>query len=570
VWDTYDPRIPDGDEYKLMITATDSDDMMGQAVLSFEFTIDNPDAPALTVSYPNEEGIVMTGTGEVRWRAWDDEDDPQTLMLDLMISDDLGTNFEPLAENLDNTGSHTFDTEAYEDGDGYIIEIKVTDPLGLTNTSMTPAFTIFNNDPPSVTFVPLSGGDKVSGTVEFTWEAVDEEDAPEDMTYDLSLMYIDDGIWVKLATSQVNRGSFELDTLGLEYGDGDYQLRIVVRDSLGEYSDEAFLDFEVYNPDLPEIMNTQSPRSPLMGVAQFYYTLSDPDNGETQFLTPSFYISDDGAKWDLLSGNAANTGSFELDTSDLPDGTYQLKIRVNDPVLTDQYSEFTYPEFEINNPDAPTLTIVGFPLPGSNNTGDISLSWDGSDADGDVLRYYVYYSEASVMNWIPINEAQGITAGSFIWNTSAMESGDYILKVMARDGSKADLEAEATLQSFHIYVPVEKTGTPGGKDKDVGSSSSNDNGTLLIVVVAGLVVILLLVAMGSVILVVKRKQAPPPQQFILPPGYTLPQGVGAGPLPPPGAPPKQLPPQAPPQLPPQQPVPPPQQTYIPPPSGPQN
>ncbi|MGA1794064.1 MAG: hypothetical protein ACMUHM_08940 [Thermoplasmatota archaeon] len=560
-WDTFDPRVPDGEEYKIMIAVTDSDDMTGRSVLSFDFEINNPDEPALTVSYPSVKDVVMTGTGEVRWKAWDDEDDPLDLLIDLKLSDDLGSTYETLAEGLDNTGSYSFDTKAYEDGEEYMIEVSVADPLGLTNVSTTSAFTIFNNDPPSVSFVPLSGGSTVSGTFEFAWEAVDEEDGTEEMTYDLSIMYIDDGVWVKLASSQANRGAFEIDTLELEYGDGDYRLRIIVRDSLGEYSEEALIDFEVYNPDLPVILNTQAPRSPLTGTVQFYYTLSDPDNGETPFLSPSFYISGDGAEWDLLSGNVANTGTFELDTLDLDDGTYLLKIRVNDPVMTEQYSEFIFPEFEVNNPDAPTLTIVGYPMPGSNNTGDISLSWDGDDLDGDVLRYYIYYSEASLTNWIPLNEAQGITASSFIWNTSGMDSGDYMLKIVARDGSKADLEVEALVNSFHIYVPSEDTGKPGGDDKKVGSSGSGDDGALLILVVVGLGIILILVALGSVILVLKRKQAPPPQQFVMPPGYKLPpQGVL----------PNQLPPQMPPQLPPQQAAPSPQQMYIPPPSGPQN
>ena len=348
-----------------------------------------------------------------------------------------------------------------------------------------------------------------------------------------------------------------------------------MRDLNGEYSEEAVLDFEVYNPDMPEILNTQTPRSPLEGTVQFYYTLSDPDAGETAYLTPSFFISGDGVTWEPLGQKITNTGMFELNTIELEDGTYQLKIRVADPILTDQFTEYIYPEVEINNPDPPSVTFVGYPLPGTNNTGEISLSWDGSDPDGDTIRYYLYYSDASITSWIPITEAQGITAGSFIWNTSSMTSGDYILKLEARDGSKADLKAEVQVQSFHVHVPEADDSDGTGGDKDVTSSGSGDDNTLLILLVVGMMVIIILVALGSVAVILKGRsaQASLQQQMAVPPP---PPGTGLGPaqggaqLQPPAGQGQQLPPPSPEQLPPGGPPSKPPQNYIPPAAPPMN
>ncbi|MBN1540081.1 MAG: hypothetical protein JW939_08050 [Candidatus Thermoplasmatota archaeon] len=546
-WDTNEPRVPDGDDYRIRVVATDSDLMVGEGVLSFELVINNQDPPSLVANFPSEEGEVMTGMGEVRWRAWDDEDE-NDLMVDLRLSDDLGDEFDILAEGLENSGSYEFDTRDLPDGDGYVIEVVVTDPAGLKNQTRTPVFSIFNNDPPTVSFTSPKQDARVSGKVNIVWDALDQEDDPPELKYDLSIMYVDDAIWSKIASMEDNTGYYELDTLLLETGDGDYRSRITVRDQNGEYSEEAFLDFEVYNPDLPEILNTQSPRSPLMGTAVFQYMLNDPDAGETGFLSPGFFISDDGAIWEPLAENSPNTGAFELDTLTMDDGEYSLKIRVHDPYLTNQFTEFVYPVFEINNPDAPSVTVVGFPLPGSNNTGDISFSWQGSDADDDVLRYYLYYSETSTDIWEPVYDAQGITANSFMWNTSGLPTGDYILKIVVKDGSKADLSAEAVVQSFHIHVPAADEG-----DDDIShvGSDDDDNTTLLVIVIAGAIVILVLVILGILLLLVRGRNQPkqymmPPPGYLPGPGAQLPGSSPTGQLPG-GAQQQQLPPGVPPQ-----------------------
>ncbi|MBN1390460.1 MAG: hypothetical protein JXA22_07455 [Candidatus Thermoplasmatota archaeon] len=552
-WDTSDPRVPDGDGYKVRIVAIDSDLMVGEAVFSSEFEINNPDPPLLLVNYPNPEGEVMTGTGEVRWKAWDDEDDILDLTVDIGISDDLGAEYDILAEGLENTGSYQFDTLELSDGDRYVIEVRVTDPRGLMNTSSSSVFSIFNNDPPTVSFLSPSRDEKVGGKVNVVWEALDQEDDASDLTFDLSIMFVEEGTWTKLASVEDNTGYYELDTLQLGLSDGDHRLRIMVRDSSGEYSEEVFMDIEIYNPDLPEILNTQAPRSPLMGVVQFHYTLDDPDAGETEFLSPGFYLSGDGELWVPLDENVVNTGTFDLDTRAMDDGEYRLKIRVYDPVLTNQFTEFVYPPLEINNPDAPTVNVVGFPLPGSNNTGDLSFSWQGSDADGDILMYYLYYSEASIDAWNPIYEGQGITANSFVWNTSGLSSGDYMLKIVVKDGSKADLEAETLVQTFHIYVPANEADDDDEDSMDVGSSG-DDSTTLLILVVAGAIFILVLVIIGILLLMVRGRKPQPPQYMMPPPGQF--PGPGATPQLPdaarqvgqlPGDAPKQLPPGGPPR-----------------------
>jgi hypothetical protein len=574
MWDTLEPRVPDGEDYQFRIVATDRDGMNAEAISSFSFEINNPDAPVITILEPVETGTTMTGTGEFRWRALDDEDDPMVLDIDLWISADGGGNYDVLATKIRNTGSHTFDTTDIADGDDYVIKARVTDPRDLFVEGTSVVFSIFNNDPPVAEITYPEEGDTVSGEIEILWDSIDQEDELGDMTYDLFIMYTDDGIWSKLSTNQINRGSYDLDTTQLEFGDGDYQIRLILRDSNLEYSEPQIVEFTVYNPDLPVISNAVAPRSPLKGIAIFTYTASDPDTGETEMLTVSFLISGDGIDWTPIEEGAANTGSFELDLSGMDDGEYQLKVVVADPV-TGGRTEYVYPEFEVNNPDAPTIQLVQNPSPGERVSGDVPFSWSAQDLDGDSLKFYLYYSPEGDSSWFPIMEAQGIASSSFIWNTTTMDNGNYTFKVVVRDWSIEDLQAEAVTQAFYI-LNVKPAGDDDDTSGDVsgrGSDGGSDT-TLIIIIVAFAALIIILVLAALLVLVFRKPQQAAPTP---PPGYhQLPQGITGGQLPQ-GQVGAQLPPRAQPQLPPgaspqqQAPLPPPAPqtsttgpTYIPP------
>jgi len=548
-WDTMDPRVPDGEDYELRIDAADSDGMITGVVSSFGFEIDNPDAPVLTILQPADDGTTMTGNGEFRWRALDDEDDPISLDIDLMISSDGGETFDVLASDILNTGSHTFDTTVMKDGDDYVIKARVTDPKGLFAEDVSATFSIFNNDPPAVEITFPEEGDTVSGEVEILWNSVDEEDELEDMTYDLFIMYTDDGIWSKLSSNQINTGSYELDTTDLEFGDGDYQIRLILRDSDLEYSEAQMVEFTVYNPDLPVISNTVAPRSPIKGTALFTYTASDPDTGETGMLTVSFFLSEDGLDWTALQEGSPNTGSFELDVSGMEDGEYLLKIVVADPV-TGGLAEFVYPEFEVNNPDAPTILLVSEPSPGEKVSGEVSFSWSAQDPDGDSLKYYLYYSPEGDSSWFPIMEAQGISSSSFIWNTPGMENGNYTLKVVVRDWSLEDLQAEGVTQLFYIFN-AKPAVDDDDDDSDGISSRDSDSGsnTLLVIIVAALGALIVILVLAAVLVLLMRKpqqaaQRPPPgyQQNLPGQLQPVPGGIGQPPQGQPGLPPGGQPP----------------------------
>ncbi|MFO8051166.1 MAG: hypothetical protein R6V01_05635 [Thermoplasmatota archaeon] len=551
-WDTLDPRVPDGGGYELKIVVKDSDGLRTEVVSDMTFEINNPDPPTVSITEPTEEGTIMTGNGEVGWNTWDEEQDDSQITIDLWLSSDEGENYDVLADDVENTGLHVWDTTEIADGDTYMIKIRATDITGLYSEVETPVFEIFNNDPPAVDITFPEEGATVSGEIEITWDSIDEEDEPLEMRYELSLRFVDEGVWMKLVSDEVNSGSFTLDTEELDPGDGAYNCRVVLRDTNGEYSEPGMVSFEVMNPDAPVIFNTMGPRKPVSGTATFSYSLSDPDRGESALLAPSFYLSTDGSDWELLEENHPNTGTFELDVLEMEDREYYLKILVPDPTVQGLEAEFIYPAFEVNNPDAPVIEGVSLPSQGDNITGEVSLSWSGSDADGDMIRYFISYSPMGDPTWYPIADAQGITESSYSWNTSEMTSGQYQLRILARDDSRQSLEAEIVTDDFRVHVPEEADDDDtdgGGSGK--GTVGEEDSGLLFIVMVAGIAVILLMMIALAFLVILRRRNAAPPMKA--PPASTGQPGLPpqqAGALPPQGqvsgqrmpAPPDQSPP----------------------------
>lgn len=60
------------------------------------------------------------------------------------------------------------------------------------------------------------------------------------------------------------------------------------------------------------------------------------------------------------------------------------------------------------------------------------ISWKAHDPDGDALTYTVAYSADNGETWIPL--AIDINETSYSWDTSDLETGKYLVKVIATDG----------------------------------------------------------------------------------------------------------------------------------------
>jgi hypothetical protein len=142
----------------------------------------------------------------------------------------------------------------------------------------------------------------------------------------------------------------------------------------------------------------------------------------------------------------------------LLDWSFDLDNQTDDRYVGPPYGVFSFaiplPEvtvsidFDLDNtnldnksasPNAPTLQVLT-PNNGANLSGEVAVSWNGSDLDGDKLSYTLLYSTPQEDHVL----ISAVTDTSFMWDTSTLgPSQDGVLKVMATDGFLTT-EAEVT------------------------------------------------------------------------------------------------------------------------------
>ena len=548
-WDTMDPRVPDNTKYIIKAVATDLDDTSVEALTSFTFSIDNPDPPVAELLKPTA-GEEVSGITTIRWAISDPEVQYTDIKVTLSLSDNDGETYDiPLITGTYNNAaqSYSLDTTTYEDGDGYRLWLVAEDPSELVVEVFSGTFSIYNNDGPYGTIRSPTEEDEVGGDVEITWSSGDEEDEVDDLT--VTLQYkLAGSYWQYLLKDELNTGSFMWDSTMLD--DGVYSLKLVLTDTREATSAESLIYVTVYNPDAPILSNEQGPSGEIRGYASFSWFAEDPDPNEDELLMVWIYYAPVGGEFDLVEGGIPNTGSYRMDMTDMPDGEYSVRIEVYDRTEANLSAFHVFENLILNNPDAPTVDFLSVPAAGSNNTGDITISWEGSDQDGDQITYKLMYSLDGA-NWKLVPSASGLVDTTFVWNTSGMETGDYRLKVIATESTTSGLTDEREIDAFHIYVPpADDGGEPtGGEPIEPADTNEDDSNTALIVVVL-LVLLLLIAVMGLLgILVIKKRReaaAVPPGGLMPPPGLPpqqmqqLPGAVAGGELPP--GPQEQLPP----------------------------
>jgi len=538
-WNTFEPRVPDNDRYRVMARVTDSDEMSAEIAGAFEFEINNPDPPTLEIHTPYE-GQELSGEPTIRWTAEDNEDTQSHLTIDIWISDDGGVNYSPLASGKPNTQSYKFDSNYYPDGTEYRLKIRVTDSTERYMEAESDIFAIYNNDIPECDLVEPREDDMVSGSFEIEWYSSDQEDAPGDLTFDLYYMFSGGTYWKELAIGEPNTGSFELDTLDLEEGDGVYTIRLVVKDSRGEISDPRNVYFTVYNPDEPEIITASGPTSMVSRVASFTWYAEDPDPFETDWLKVWFLRSTDGVNWETVVDGMANTGTLSMDIQDWEDGTYKIKMVVADcqPGEYNMTTEYAFSDLIVDNNDPPTVEFVDSPDGSVEHNGTLTFSWTASDPEDNRLLYSVYYRIVGTETWSTVPGAVRISTTAFTWDLSYLEDGDYELRIVAMEDTKDSLEAEVLSTTFKVKQPEAVVDDDDDDDVLPPVQDTNDGETsvgLIIAVVAAVAVLLVIILVGAALVIMNRKKAqtqlPPPGGLPMQPAQPgLPGQVGGGEL----------------------------------------
>jgi hypothetical protein len=97
-----------------------------------------------------------------------------------------------------------------------------------------------------------------------------------------------------------------------------------------------------------------------------------------------------------------------------------------------------------NNPGA-------FPLD-EQSIAAVPIEWEGSDPNGDTLRYTLEYQQAGTNKWLPL--AKDLEVTNFEWQTRRVPDGRYIVRVVASDApsNTPDMALTSSRNSDPIVV----------------------------------------------------------------------------------------------------------------------
>jgi len=174
--------------------------------------------------------------------------------------------------------------------------------------------------------------------------------------------------------------------------------------------------------------------------------------------------------------NAIN-GTYEIsvlaweNASDNNNYSLIVNYELNDTVIAENISIADIPNspytYDVNSLNPP-LVLLHYPYGYETLNGTVIVEWSINDyEDGNNLPVFIYYSKDNGSSWSLLDEVDN--TGEYVWNTSLLPDGNYLLKVQTEDNN-GNIRSETTepilLYNFdHIPGSVpNQPDTPIGQD----------------------------------------------------------------------------------------------------------
>ena len=324
-----DPAAAPG-VYRLNLFVMSDDPFRPQVVVPV--TVDINGVPQVSILAP-QEGAVLQGPAEIRWRVDDDDE----VSVDLAYTSDGGESWTPIVQGLTGVDRLVWETESVPAGDGYRVRVTATDPEGQVGHAVSGAFAVHR--PPQATILtPEPGSILVRPQVEIRWEASDLEDG-DDVAIDLHYR-IGHGGWRRIAFNQPNTGQYTWDIRGVETS-AEVALRLSVRDQEGGLRQVVVEPLTV--TDLP--------------MADFGFEPSDNISTETDIRFVDRSSDPDGvvSAWRWSFGDGATSAQQHPTHRYARPGIYDVRLVAVDDVGAP--SAPARQTLAVGTPDAP---VVGF------------------------------------------------------------------------------------------------------------------------------------------------------------------------------------------------------------------
>jgi hypothetical protein len=326
-------KLPDGDDYMIMITATDGV-LSGSRASESCFWVFNNDNPSMELKTP-EKGQTVSGIFDITWEASDPENSSSDLVIDVMYKRGYAE-YQYIANHIANTGVCEWNTLFKDQGqyffvDGeYRIKVITYDPHGGTSEREVGPVNVYNPDKPVIVLNSPSPDQDITLGAVIEWTAADEDMEP--LTLDIS--YSKSGSDWKTITSKTLQdltysGTHTWNTASLD--DGTYTLRLILSDSIYTM-EETVSGLRIFH-DLNHkpLISLEFPEKEgeVKGDIEFRWTATDEDIGDILKIGLSY--SADSVAFVSIEEKMENDGVHTWNSKILPDGSYYFRIWATDP-----------------------------------------------------------------------------------------------------------------------------------------------------------------------------------------------------------------------------------------------
>jgi hypothetical protein len=289
------------------------------------------------------------------------------------------------------TGTDTWtadvDTSTADDG-GVYISVRATDDTGATAYAFMTV--IVDNAGPVVSIVNPTDGQIVSGIVPLIGTG-DKVDSVE--------FRLDGGTWTDASNTVV--WNYVLNTMTISEGDHLLEVR-GIRDTPAATSDIVSIDFTV-DQTVPSVVFNETDPNPASGdylrdTVTFVGTSTD-NNG----VASVDYSTNGGTVW--IPATGTTSWNFDLDTTDLVDGAYTIRVRAQD--VTGLYGSMSIP-VTLDN----TIPVIAFTAPAASSVNDGVIHFTGTVDDDNINTVEIQFGSGSF-----------IEANGSAWHLSTIDGG---------------------------------------------------------------------------------------------------------------------------------------------------
>ncbi len=423
--------LPSGSAYRLRIVARDA--YASGADQSGLLVIDPAPAPAVVLHDPSA-GQEVHGEFPVSWSVFPLGSGERSIRI--AVRGD-GADWQPVAEDLDDSGLYLWDTTTLPDGE-YDLAVRAQVDRGGEVESAPRRVVVRNEGPalPSVRLQMPQGGEVWGGLREVRWEV---QGGSAELSANLQVSADGGWNWDSLSEVDARAGTWLWDTASLPDGDR-YLLQLEILDEDVRVADRSAGAFRLANAqNTPPEAWFRSPNAE-GAFADGSSARWQAEDADGDAVAVALDLSEDGGQsWRTLAGDLPATGEYPL--PDLAAGpAYRLRLRASDG----RY-EVGVQSAALELPAAPEgkpMLSIEAPKAGDSWAGVQEVRWTANEPGAREVAIDVALSADGGREWVPLVEGFPNT-GVYDVDTTAFANGTWLLRVTAHLAAQASAQTSA-------------------------------------------------------------------------------------------------------------------------------